>query len=333
MKIIMKNLYSSERIGRTKEFLRRFWNLEDVGRYAHVKWNTKANLQDIASPEVMLTQLLTHIKEQSQIEDDYLPALWPWLGTGILASAFGCEILRFEGGQPWAKPVIINPEEVYELKVPSVRDGLLGKTLEYIAYFQEETNYSYPIRTGDIQGPLGVAGQVWQDEQLFIAMHTNPKDVHYILNLTTNLIIEFIKTQKDSSKEFYSIHWPLVWMPEEMGVGISEDYAPLLSPSQYEEFGLPYVNRISDEFGGIYIHCCGNFEHNFDNFLKIRKLRGLNVGINSVSWERLQEKFSERCVLIPGPTEQGIVEFGGIEKFYQYIIEHTFSNTRLFLMD
>ncbi len=328
-----KNLYPDERIGHTKEFLRRFWNMEDVDRYAHVKWDAKDNLQNIVSPQQMLGQLLRHIENQSRTKDDYLPALWPYLGTGILASAFGCEIVQFEGGQPWAKPIITRSEEVYGLRVPSVRDGLLGKTLEYITYFQEETGYSYPIRTGDIQGPLGVAGQVWQDEQLFIAMHTNPKEVHCLLNLTTNLIIEFIKAEKSLSREFFNIHWPLVWMPEELGTGISEDYAPLLSPSQYEEFGLPYVNRISDEFGGIYIHCCGNFEHNFDNFLKIKNLRGLNVGINSVSWERLQEKFSERCVLIPGPTEQGIVEFGGIEKFLQYILEHTLPDTHLFLID
>lgn len=229
--------------------------------------------------------------------------------------------------------MITEPEEVYELKMPTVNDGLLGKTLEYITYFQEETDYCCPIRTGDIQGPLGVAGQVWKDEQFFMAMHTNPKEVHYLLNLTTDLIIEFIKAEKSLSREFFSIHWPLVWMPEESGVGISEDYAPSVSPAQYEEFGLPYVNRISDEFGGICVHCCGNFEHNFDNFLRIRNLRGLNVGIPSVTWERLQERFGERCVLIPDPTTQGEVEFGGLEKFSRYIIEHTLPDTHLFLID
>ena len=68
--------------------------------------------------------------------------------------------------------------------------------------------------------------------------------------------------------------------------------------------------------------------------MKIKNLRGLNPGIPAVSWEKVQEKFGKRCVLIPCMTSKGEVEFEGIVGFCQHITDRTSSDsdTHLFLV-
>lgn len=39
------------------------------------------------------------------------------------------------------------------------------------------------------------------------------------------------------------------------------------------DFCLPYVNELSEEFGGVMIHSCGNFSHQLDNLAQVRDLR------------------------------------------------------------
>ena len=51
----------------------------------------------------------------------------------------------------------------------------------------------------------------------------------------------------------------------------------VLSPRLYKEFGLPYVNRIADAFGGIWLHCCATCKHHWPAFGKIHGLRGLDT--------------------------------------------------------
>ena len=54
----------------------------------------------------------------------------------------------------------------------------------------------------------------------------------------------------------------------------------VLSPKLYREFALPYVNEVSEEFGGVFIHSCGNILHQLDNLAQVHNLRGLNFGVS-----------------------------------------------------
>ena len=73
----------------------------------------------------------------------------------------------------------------------------------------------------------------------------------------------------------------------------------VLSPKLYEQFALPYVNEISDEFGGLLIHSCGNIVHQFDNLEKIHNLRGLNFGASETPFAPLWERFGGKTAILP----------------------------------
>jgi len=98
--------------------------------------------------------------------------------------------------------------------------------------------------------------------------------------------------------EFMPCHYPPVWLPDGRGISVSDDCLAVLSPALYEKFALPYLNELSDEFGGVFVHSCGNFVHQFDNLEKVHNLRGLNFGASETPFEAVWERFGGRTAIV-----------------------------------
>ena len=63
-------------------------------------------------PAVMtIAQERAYYDQVKEIEDDFVPYLMPWLGTGILALAFGCQIDLAESG-PRRQPVSLPSKNI-----------------------------------------------------------------------------------------------------------------------------------------------------------------------------------------------------------------------------
>ena len=240
----------------------------------------------------------------------------------VFASAFGCDVRYFEHTLPWAHPVIKAddpPERVYDLVPPKVTDGQLGQMLEFNDYFVAETKGRYPIALTDLQGPLDTAYLVWDPSAFMPAMFTNPKEVHHLMRLVTDLIIAFVKEQEARSPEFIPCHFPPIWLPPGQGIAISDDGLAVIGPKLYEEFCLPYVNELSEEFGGIMIHSCGNFVHQLDNLAKVHNLRGLNFGASETPFEAVWERFNGKTAIIPHLGLNNPLLFAGNREFMEHI--------------
>ena len=291
-----------------------FWRLEDLGRplwmipTPPVETLMQAQLVPmrplLQDKEVQLRASLNFLqwRDALVVGDDFVPYLYPYQGVTVFASAFGCPVRFFDHTAPWVEPLIRAedpPEKVYELPRPAVTDGQLGTMLEYTDYFVAETGGRYPIGLTDLQGPLDVAYLVWEPTAFILAMYTNPREVHHLMRLVTDLIIAFVKEQRARSPEFLPRHFPPVWLPDGQGITISDDCAAVLSPKLYQEFALPYVNELSEEFGGIIIHSCGNFTHQFDNLAKVHNLRGLNFGASETPFAPLWERFGGKTAILP----------------------------------
>lgn len=290
-----------------------FWSLEDVGRplwmipttpvlavgaTGRVPW--RSLLQD---REMQLNAQLGLLRwrESLEWEDDFVPHMQANQGVTVFASAFGCEVEFFDHTLPWAHPVIHPedpPEKVYELSVPAVTDGQLGTILEWGDYFVERAAGRYALALTDLQGPLDSAYLVWEPSAFMVAMSTNPREVHHLMRLVTDLIIRFVREQRSRVPEFMPCHYPPVWLPDGRGISVSDDCLAVLSPALYEEFALPYLNELSDEFGGVFVHSCGNFVHQFDNLEKVHNLRGLNFGSSETPFEAVWERFGGRTAIV-----------------------------------
>ena len=140
-----------------------------------------------------------------EVGDDFVPHLQAQQGVTVFASAFGCDVEFFDHTLPWAHPVIRPgdaPEKVYDLSAPAVTDGQLGTILEWGDYFVERTAGRYALALTDLQGPLDSSYLVWEPTAFMLAMYTNPKEVHHLMRLMTDLIIRFVREQRSRVREF-----------------------------------------------------------------------------------------------------------------------------------
>ena len=327
-----------------------FWSLEDIGRPLWVFPAVSTQLAVVTrmvplprlfqEKEVQLQAELATLKwrESVGLDDDLVPYLQPQGGVTAFASAFGCRVEFFEHTLPWAHPVIAAadpPEKVYDLQPPAITDGQLGQMLEFTDYYVAETQGRYPIAVTNMQGPLDTAYLVWEPSAFMLAMYTNPKEVHHLMRLVTDLIIKYVKEQRARSPEFMPCSYPAVYLPDGQGVSIADDGLAVISARLYEEFCLPYVNGLSDEFGGIMIHSCGNFVHQFDNLDKVHNLRGLNFGATETPFEAVWERFNGKTALIPQMglnNASGEIHFGDNQSYLEHLLTVRTHNRGLCLM-
>ncbi len=285
------------------------------------KDTVKARLLD---PQKFLEAQLDEIEGQSKLRGDLVPALCPTLGVIAVPSAFGAEVVWWENDFPAVRPVIGDRlERVRDLKRPRVTDGELGRILDHTRVFLEKTGNTMPVRLGDIQGPLDNAALIFGHTAFLEALITAPREVHRLLDMITDLMIEFASTQRRvvraAGAEFVpSAFQP--WLPDGRGISVANDVAVMLSPELHDEFGVPYLNRLSDAFGGIYIHSCGDWTHLFSSLEKVRGLRGLEFGASEAPYGKVLARFGGKTVLACRVGLHRDIRFAGMADFVRKII-------------
>ena len=182
-----------------------------------------------------------------------------------------------------------------------------------------------------MQGPLNTAGLIWEQQRFLMAMHTDPKAVHKLMVMVTDFIVEvFHALQCEFGAQLIHPNYPNIWIPTGLGVGITEDLLPLLSARSYREFGLPYSQRIAETFGGLFIHCCGPFEHHLETLAEIPNLRGLDFHYSYTRPEAVQEVLGDGTrafVMNLGP--KGAEQFPGKLDFLKFGRKHWERGMRL----
>lgn len=319
-----------------------FWSLEDLGRplwmlpTSPVLTAALTGLVPIPSllqdKEVQLNAQLGVLawRETADLGDDFVPHVQPQGGVTVFASAFGCKVDFFTHTLPWAHPVITEtdaPETVYELAPPAVDAGQLGDMLAYADYFVAQTGGRYPVALTDLQGPLDTAYLVWESKAFMEAMYTNPKEVHHLMRMVTDLIIRYVTEQRRRAPEFLPCHYPPLWIPDGRGISISDDCLAVIGPKLYREFCLPYVNELSEEFGGVMIHSCGSFVHQFDNLAQVHQLRGINFGVTETPFEAVWERFGGTTAIIPHLGLNKHIHFAHHVEYMEHVLR-TKSHTR-----
>jgi|GEM_PF-40425 len=237
----------------------------------------------------------------ARVDDDMVPYFMPWFGTGVLASAFGCEIRRGQQDDDpaVAGPCIHAPADAAALRLPVPgRAGWMPRVLDAIDYAASEGDL--PVGLTDMQGPLDTLGLMCGQAQLYQWMYSEPRMVHDLMELVTTAFIDWARLQKahigeplDASHGLQGVFSP--------GIGIweSDDDLVLLDPGLYREFVAPYVARILTAFGGGSVHFCGNGLHQVET---LEALPGLKVVNNSplgdfAAFGALKRRLNGRAVI------------------------------------
>lgn len=258
---------------------------------------TRDRLEDVAFD---LDRQLTMREQQNRVDDYSIPHLKPGTGLGAISTAFGCGWRPAEDADAWVDPLIKtdNPEDVYQLEMPDPRtSGYNRLFFERVTYFEEHS--SLPMEACNVPSPLTTASMVWNYSDFAIALLEHPKEVHHLLELITEYTIAFLKQQLADMKRLWSLSHMNWYIPLEYGLRVSDDVLAVLSPRQYEEFGVRYNNRLSREFGGIVVHSCGNIVHNIPTIIdKTAGLRGIELTLPHNDIEKVKAMAAGKTALM-----------------------------------
>lgn len=132
-----------------------------------------------------------------------------------------------------------------------------------------------PIYHPDTQGPLDICEVVWGSE-LFTDMLMEPDLVHEFLALVTETYIAFMRRWERLVPFDVDLnaHWNLYHRGALM---LRDDSSMNVTPAMFDEFVVPYNQRLLDEFGGGAIHFCGRGDHFIASMSNLRGLTGINM--------------------------------------------------------
>ncbi len=254
--------FGEQRYHDTLARIRRFWAGE--GRVLVSMTSDHAYYRQHFDDDAVVELVIENLRDQARLPGVNLPCYCPDFGTVSTAKYWG-GATRFDstGGHIFIDPTAQTLEEALALTPRPVDDPAMdaarGLRLYRRVCERLETDALW-FRTPDLQGVLNTAGLVVQQQELLMAMYSEPALVHAFLDRVCDHLIAYARyLARETGGKLCGSIWPFTVLPIDLGVCFTEDLLPLLSAEMYREFGLPYTRRLAAAFGGAQIHCCGDW--------------------------------------------------------------------------
>lgn len=283
----IEELYTEERLNRSKERWRRIWGGEEpLDRYPFTFSGIDIDYYNkVHSPEERLRIFLDEFIIRGRVNDDFIPSFFPGCKQSTIPNIFGAkEIAKINQGG-WidytCDKIIHEPDDIDRLPEPNIGKGTVAyEWLSMQQYLLEETCGRIPVHVVDMQGPMDVCGQLWGYDKMFVCAYENPDYYHKLLTKVTDAFNLFWNAQKEILGEcFVGTHlFAWSWVPGNKRATISIDSLVMLSPDFYEEFYKPYIEKIGQSLGDITVHSCGDFSSVFGKIKNTPFVKGINAG-------------------------------------------------------
>lgn len=213
-------------------------------------------------------------------DGDAVPSVRANVGCGALCTLYGgLKQTFFEDKMPWLLQHL-TPEQLMELTPESIEESPEFKMgLEQMRFMKEMLRGTgievYPM---DLQGPIDMAHLLLGNE-FFYLLYDEPEIIHHALELS-------VAADAYGMKKSFEIIQPGDWvchynelvLPTETPLKISEDTSTLLCGEHLIEYMKPYTERLLTEFGGGYIHYCGDNKHLLQLTPHLKNSIGMNFG-------------------------------------------------------
>jgi hypothetical protein len=282
--------YPEERLGRIRTQSEYTWNSANYkgagsGRISYVVLNggvpEEPKIPDDASDvqKDMIYQLKLMLYN-SDIDDEYYPGFSSGCEQVTVPSMFCC-VKESISASDHIKPLIKSPPDVYSLPEAEIREGYMCyDMLRRMAYKYKRTNGKIPVYITDIQGPFSCAAQIWGIQDFLCSLNEYPNEAHHLLSLCADAIIKYYHAMYDAiGADLIPIHcFPLIWVPKDCGVAVSDDFFDVVGANTVKEFSVPYLEKIGGKFGGITLHTCGSMNHLPEVMNAMKTLRAVNFG-------------------------------------------------------
>lgn len=236
----------------------------------------------LADPLVMMEAQLEEMRPHVQLGDDRIPTLRVELGTGQVASAFGCEIVYPRDSYPAVgAAALLRADDVYSLARPSVQAGLYAKVEEFTRVFMESKPDGIAVQPPDLQGPFNCSHLI-RGNDFLTDFFDDPRALDALLDAVTDYLIELVPHLRKmiGSEDGWFLDYGALWKG---GARISNCSMQMISPAHYREHVLPRDSRLFGAIGGGRIHYCGSNGDVVADFLRIPGCTGVDF-LGGLSW-------------------------------------------------
>jgi len=255
-----------------------FWKPQNIS----VPGSTYDMEEQFFDKEKMLYGHLEEIAGCAQNAFDAPICIRPNFGTIFIPAMFGLKYKVPKDTFAWLTSHLTK-DEIKKFKIPHLSEvDIMKRSIEYFQFFKEELPGWIHVYLPDTLGPFEIAHAVYGNN-IFYDLYDDPKFVHYLLNLCTEIYIQVTEKLKEVLEEEKTIcyHGHALSRGIYMrngGVRISEDSATLLSPEYIDEFVIPYDKKALRAFGGGFVHYCGKHEYLLEAYLQLEEVRAINLG-------------------------------------------------------
>lgn len=164
------------------------------------------------------------------------------------AEGFGTEVIFPAEGVPYAARMRL--QKLSDIDTLQVIDPSLGRrmndTVEAVRLMRQRAENDVPV-VGWVEGALAECCDLMDIQHVFMNLLDEPEAMHQLLDICTRQGILFAKAQIEAGAHL---------------MGIGDSAASLVGPRLYEEFVLPYQQRIiraiHDMGVKVKLHICGN---------------------------------------------------------------------------
>ena len=286
--MVVKLDIDHNKVEQQKQFRRDLWDYQPVNHIPVFIWPTwtfghtfREQLEDGA---VQFEDNLRTIERcLNLLPNDYIPWARVTPGYMTIATMFGIQV--YWSGDPSQPPgidghIIRDLNQVYQLKRPTLSDGLMPEMLKRLRHHAAELPQDVYITGIDSGGPLNSLKDLLDTNLLYTGFYDNPQAMHYLLNLVTEVQLEIYYALVEAVggiQRMTGIDFDPVWAPEKYKSFVSDDICATIGPDQFREFAIPYNNRLFAPWGSGLMHNCGPNPCMNSYLDHTPKLKGLNL--------------------------------------------------------
>ncbi len=220
-----------------------------------------APLESFQFPDQLHTYLdqtierhLRFAEAHAALDDDWLPALKPFLGIAE-HSSFLRGTVQYGGNTSFHVHPLERIEDWPSLKMDR-DEPHYAMLLDGMAYLKKKgAEYGFFSSLRGADGPMDIANAV-RGNDLFYDLYDDPETVHAFMAYCAKAVDWTFQNQMPLATEVRGgfISGMDTWLPPGMVGHLSEDASCICSPQMYEEFGLPYTTELLSHYAGALLH-------------------------------------------------------------------------------
>jgi hypothetical protein len=253
-----------------------------------------------------------------ELQGDSFDIRAPYTPVPWVEAILGCPIRATIMGGSMRTHAFIPNWEAWESR-PTHRDDAWFDCLKtLIMLLAERVNGRYAVVQTLMRGPSDLAEAVLGPEMMSFAMYDHPAELRRFLEHATALFLDILYAQLERMPKIEGgqVNPFGVWAPGTV-VRTQCDASAFLSPKQYQEWYLPYDERISKavDYAVIHLHSCSL--HVVGPLLTVQRPQAIQVtletGPNVPTLEQMVPIFrkilEKKCLIADGPLTDAEVAY------------------------